>query len=66
MNELQAAIQRQIDKYGGLRAAARVLNVSAPYLGRLRDGTYDNPNSKLQKKLGVRRLVVFERTGEIS
>lgn len=49
-------------KYGGLRAAARQLEVSPAYLGRLRDGWYDNPSPKVLKKLKLRRTVVYEST----
>ncbi len=50
------------ERHGSLRAAARVLNVSAGYLSRLRDGLKTNPSDQLLKKLGIKRVVtiVFE------
>ena len=47
-------------KHGGLRAAARVLNVDPGYLSKLRDGKKDNPSDSLLKKLKLRRIVTVK------
>ncbi len=46
-------------RYGGLRAAARQLQVSASYLVRLRDGWYDKPSDKLLRRLRLKREVRY-------
>lgn len=52
-------ICERITKYGGLRAAARVLGVDAGYLSKLRDGKKRDPGSRLLKKLGLRAEVRY-------
>ena len=46
-------------EYGGLRAAARVLDVSPSYLSRLRDGEKINPSNKILKKLGLKKVILY-------
>jgi len=58
---LTLRIQELEYEHGGLRAAARYLGVSAPYLGRLRDGKYDKPDKKILDKLGLVRKVTYTR-----
>lgn len=53
------AIRLKIEQYGSLRAAAKVLRVSAPYLCRFRHGHKRNPNDKLLRRLGVVREVSY-------
>lgn len=57
MNALQARIDALAETHGGLRAAARVLEVDAAYLSRLRSGAKNNPSPRLLRKLKLRRVV---------
>jgi hypothetical protein len=52
-------------KHGGLRAAARVLDIDPGYLLRLRDGEKNNPSSVILKKLKLRRVIEirYEKIG---
>jgi len=58
--ELQRATEMVILRHGGVQAAARVLQVDAGYISRLRSGKKDNPSPEIMRKLGLRRRVVFE------
>jgi hypothetical protein len=59
MNMLTKKINQLITQHGGLRAAARYLGVSAPYLGRLKEGKYDKPSKEILDKLGIERTVLY-------
>jgi hypothetical protein len=59
MNELQAAIARLIERHGGLRAAAKILEIDPGYLSRLHRGENDYPNAKILRKLGLEREIVY-------
>lgn len=48
-------------QHGSLRAAARALGCDAGYLSRLRDGEKDNPSAILLKRMGLKRVVAYER-----
>jgi len=61
MSELRNAIDAAVQQYGSLNKAARVLRIDVGYLSRLRHGLLDNPSPKIQRKLGVRRRVIYER-----
>jgi hypothetical protein len=50
-----------IERHGGLRAAARVLEVDASYLSRLKSGEKDDPSDSMVRKLGLQRTVIYER-----
>ena len=50
------------EKHGSLRAAARVLQIDHAYLWRLANGQKDNPDQALLRKLGLRQVVLYERT----
>lgn len=54
------AVRLKIEQHGSLRAAARVLRVSAPYLCRFRYGQKRNPSDKLLRRLGLVRKVSYE------
>lgn len=49
-------------KHGSLRAAARVLQVDAGYLTRLADGSKARPGKELLRRMGLRQVIVYERT----
>lgn len=59
---LQQRIQELVDRHGGVRAAARVLEVDQGYVYRLLSGEKNDPGEKLLRKLKLRRVVTFERT----
>ncbi len=48
-------------KHGSLRAAARVLMVSAPYLHRIASGEKTNPDDNLLRRMGLRKVVTYVR-----
>jgi hypothetical protein len=48
-------------QHGSLRAAGRVLDVDAGYLSRLASGEKDNPDEQLLRRMGLRRIVTYER-----
>lgn len=48
-------------QHGSLRAAGRALGVSPGYLLRLRNGEKTEPSARLLRKLGLRRVVRYER-----
>jgi transcriptional regulator with XRE-family HTH domain len=56
LNALQA-------QHGSLRAVARVLEIDAGYLSRLKAGEKLNPSDALLRKLGLRRYVQFSERG---
>ena len=60
----QALIRRKIreakKRYGGLRAAARALNIKTSYLNSLQTGTRKNPGDYYLRKLGLRRVTYIE------
>lgn len=56
---VQEQIRKRAQRHGSLRAAARVLRVSAPYLCRLLKGEKREASDTLLRKLGIRRQVIF-------
>lgn len=52
---ISAVVTKLIKKHGGIRAAARALDIDAAYLMRMRDGTKNNPSDCTLKKLGIKR-----------
>lgn len=61
MNRLQHRIKELEAQHEGLNAAARVLKVDPGYLSRLASGEKNTPSDKLLRKMGLRRVVWFER-----
>lgn len=59
MTLLRERILEAIERHGSLRAAARVLQVDAAYLSRLRDGYKTDPGDALLRKLKLRRVVTY-------
>lgn len=54
---------REIVKlYGGLRTAARALDIEAGYMSRMANGKKLNPGDEVLEKLGLRRVVTYVRT----
>lgn len=60
---LRRRIQELAKQHGSLRAAARVLEVDAGYLSRLQSGEKDNCDDNILRKMGLRRIVNYERIG---
>lgn len=58
---LQDRITELVAQHGSLRAAARVLEVDAGYLSRLQSGEKDDPGETLLRRMGLRRVVAYER-----
>lgn len=57
---LQDRINELVAQHGSLRAAARVTEIDAGYLSRLRAGEKANPDKDKLRRLGLRRVVTFE------
>ena len=57
---LQERIDQLVQQHGGLRAAARVTEIDASYLSRLRSGEKVNPEKDKLRRLGLRRVVSYE------
>ena len=47
-------------QHGSLRDAAKVLSCDAGYLSRLRSGEKDKPSEILLKRMGLKRVVIYE------
>ena len=54
-------IDELVAQHGGLRAAARVLQMDPSYLLRLHSGEKTNPHESTLRRLGLRRVVSYER-----
>ena len=61
-DELIQAVERVIAKHGGLRKAARAIDVNFAYLWRLKAGKKTNPSARILRKLGLKRQVTYEPT----
>lgn len=57
--EISNKIDLLINKYGGLRKAARVLNIDPGYLSRLRSGKKKNPGKNILRKLGLEKEIIY-------
>lgn len=58
---LQDRIDELVAQHGSLRAVARVTEIDAGYLSRLRTGEKVNPEKDKLRRLGLLRVVTFER-----
>lgn len=57
---LTQAVERAIEQHGGLRKAARALEINFAYLWRLHRGEKRNPTPKVLRKLKLKRTVIYE------
>ena len=48
-------------QHGSLRSASKVLGCDAGYLSRLRSGEKENPSAILLKRMGLKRVIAYER-----
>lgn len=58
---LAERIDELIERHGSLRAVARVTEIDAGYLSRLRSGEKASPQKDKLRRLGLRRVVSYER-----
>jgi len=58
---LQDRVHELVAWHGGYAAAARVLKIDKGYLHRLASGAKVRPSDKLLRRMGLRRVVAFER-----
>lgn len=58
---LQERIDELVAQHGSLRAVARVTEIDVGYLSRLRTGEKVNPEKDKLRRLGLRRVVSYER-----
>ncbi|MFA7291846.1 MAG: hypothetical protein WC023_06315 [Rhodocyclaceae bacterium] len=61
---LAERIKELADQHGGIRPAARVLQCDHAYLWRLANGEKDDPGPVLLRRMGLRQIVTYERTGD--
>jgi transcriptional regulator with XRE-family HTH domain len=57
---LAKRIDHLVAEHGSLRAVARVTQIDAGYLSRLRSGEKVNPDKDKLRRLGLRRVVEYE------
>lgn len=61
MSGLARRIQELAKQHGSLRAAARVVQIDHAYLSRLQSGAKIEPSDDTLRKLGLKRIVKYER-----
>lgn len=59
---LPERVAELVEKHGSVRAAARVLQIDAGYLCRLGTGEKTQPSKMILKRMGLRRIDVYELT----
>ena len=58
-------LRKRLDKAGTQTALAKELGISKPYLSDILKGKRD-PGPKVLAQLGIRRVVTFERIGDVA
>lgn len=58
---LAERVAELVTKHGSLRAATRAIQIEHGYLHRLASGEKVNPLKETLRKLGLRRIVTYER-----
>ena len=61
---LAERINELVQQHGSLRAVARVTEIDAGYLSRLRSGLMTKPQKDKLRRLGLRRVTTYEPLGE--
>lgn len=56
---IKDAVDALVVKHGGVRPAARAIQINYAYLSRLRSGEKTNPTGAVLRKLGLRKIVVY-------
>lgn len=59
---LQERVLHLITQHGGVRAAARALNMDAGYLTRMAQGRRTRPSERTLRALGLRLVKTYELT----
>ncbi len=63
MSEIAMSVSERVSEviaqYGGVRPAARALDIDAAYLTRLRDGYKNHPSAAILKKLKMKKCVSY-------
>lgn len=62
MMSLKARINQLVRVHGSLRAVARVTEIDIGYLSRLRSGKSKNPGLQVLQRLGLYKIVGYERS----
>lgn len=57
---LRTRVESVISQHGGVRPAARAIQVNYAYLSRLRTGEKSNPTPAVLRKLGLRKVVSYQ------
>ena len=58
---LKDRIDELVSQHGSLRAVARVTEIDVGYLSRLRAGEKVSPEKEKLTRIGLRRVVTYER-----
>jgi len=58
---LQERVKQLVRQHGSLRAAARATQIDPGYLSRLGSGEKVRPLAAMLKRMGLRRIVTYER-----
>ena len=61
---IQTRVYELIKEYGGLRRAARLLDIDPAYLWRLSRGKKRNPSGYILAKLGLKKMITYELVKE--
>lgn len=54
-------VEELVAQHGSLRAAGRAVQIDPGYLSRLRSGEKVRPEKAILRRMGLRRLVTYER-----
>ncbi len=60
---LAQRIDEMVTRHGSLRNVARILEADVGYLSRLRSGEKASPSGKLLRRMGLREVIGYQRTG---
>ena len=61
---LQERVVELIEQHGSLRAAGRAIQIDPGYLSRLGSGEKAQPEKLILTRMGLRRIVTYERIKE--
>lgn len=61
---LKERMRELVKQHGGVRKAARALDIDHGYFSRLWDGSKNNPSDRTLRKLGLTRTVNYQRIGD--
>lgn len=53
-------VDEVVNQHGGVRKAARALQIDAAYLLRIGKGEKVNPSAPILRKLGLRKVISYE------